>query len=246
MFPMMFPVMPMFSNLVKLQNDYPEPPTVYALLNSYVNFNKSDDEKTPIAGLAKAGRSMFFNDDYPLSSNISREDFETLILNHFLMRRIGFDTVTAFKIQLNTKLCEIMPEYNKLFDFLHGWDLFTSGETISRTSTTNNSESSSGSTSANSSNTGTSATKYSDTPQNHIAEVDSGEYVSEYTKNDNSSSSSQSSSQTDSSSGNSATTEVINRSPSDKLRIYEEFKNNINHIYGMIFKELESLFYQNY
>lgn len=246
MFPMMFPMMPMFSNLVKLQNDYPEPPTVYALLNSYVNYDKPEKEKVPIAGLAKAGRAMFFDTGYPLSTNVNREDFETLILNHFLMRRIGFDTVTAFKIQLNTKLCEIMPEYNKLFDFLQGWDLFTSGESVTRNLTSNNSESSSSSSSGNSSSLGSSATKYSDTPQNRIAEVDSGEYVSEYTKNDNSSSNTQSSSQTGSSSGNSASTEVITRSPSDKLRIYEEFKNNLNHIYGMIFKELDSLFYQNY
>ena len=36
--------------------------------------------------------------------------------------------ITAFKIALNVKLNEIMPVYNKMFDFLDGWDLFNDGE----------------------------------------------------------------------------------------------------------------------
>ena len=43
MFPLMFS--PMVPNLYKLGNDYNIPPTVYALLNSYVNFSKEEPEK---------------------------------------------------------------------------------------------------------------------------------------------------------------------------------------------------------
>ena len=60
MFPLLFS--PMVPNLYKLGNDYNIPPTVYALLNSYVNFSKEEPEK--IKDLAKLGRSMFFDFEY--------------------------------------------------------------------------------------------------------------------------------------------------------------------------------------
>lgn len=251
-----FPMFPIVPNLYKLQNDYPEPPTIYALLNSKVNYGKTDEEKTPIAGLAAAGRSMFFDTTYPLANVISREYFETTILNHFLMRRIGFDTVTAFKIQLNTKLCEIMPEYNKLFIALEGWNLFNDGESVTRNaqnanSNTSTSTSTGSSTAYQTTNTnGNSTNKYSDTPQNDLSNIDDGNYLTEYTKNNNSSSGSTSTatnnndSNSNSNSGSSVTNETITRTPSDKIRIYEEFIANRNHIFSMIFKELDSLFYQ--
>lgn len=253
MFPLMVPMFPMVPNLYKLQNDYPEPPTIYALLNSYVNYGKPEEEKKPIKDLAKYGRSMFFYTDYPLSTHVSREDFEVMILNHFLMRRIGFDTVHAFSIRLINKLCEIMPEYNKMFDALNGWSLFTDGETVTKTSTTQTADSNTGTASSDkttSSSTNTTAdNRYSDTPQNNLTDVKNGSYVSEYTYNTGQAtdqgSEHTSSSNHDSSEGNSTTNETITRSPSDKIRIYEEFTKNKSHIYSMIFEELESLFYQN-
>ena len=46
-------------------------------------------------------------------------------------------------------------------------------------------------------------------------------------------------------SGNNSNTtnETITRSPSDKIRIYKEFMENVNNIYSLIFKDLDSLFY---
>ena len=81
-----------------------KPPTVYSILNSIVNGDKEEDDYTKIKDLAKEGRSTIFNFDYPLSSNINKEKFETQILNHYLMRRIGYETVTAFRIALDVKL----------------------------------------------------------------------------------------------------------------------------------------------
>ena len=87
-----------------LNNINTEPPTLYSLMNSIVNYNNPNPVK--ISELSKNARTTIFNFDYPLSTNVSREAFETMILNHFLMRRIGFDTVTLFNIQLNVKLNE--------------------------------------------------------------------------------------------------------------------------------------------
>ena len=241
----MFPMIPFVPNLYKLQNDYPEPPTIYALLNSYVNYGKPDEEKKPIKDLAKEGRSMFFYADYPLSSHVSKEDFEVMILNHFLMRRIGFETVNAFSIRLINKLCEIMPDYNKMFDALSGWELFNSGESITRVSVTDTEDSTVDTANTSATTSTTNDNRYSNTPQNDIANVQNGKYVSEYTYNAATGNDASSSNKVGSSEGNSTTNETITRTPADKIKIYEDFKKNRDHIYSMIFEELEPLFYQN-
>ena len=101
-----------------------KPPTLYALLDSICNASPDDvfdywdnNEPVKIYDLASQAReTVFKNINYPLSENVSRETFETDILNHFILRRIGYETFTGFKIALNNKLREIMPKYNILFD----------------------------------------------------------------------------------------------------------------------------------
>ena len=237
----MFPMYPTFGmmwpNILKLRNDYPEPPTIYSILNSYVNFSKETPEK--IKNLAKTGRAVIFDFDYPLTSNIDKESFECMILNRFMMRRIGYETVTAFKLQLEVKLNAIMPMYNKLFDSINGWDLFNDGERVTRTNSSTDVNNTTGS--ATSSDSSNSDQRYSDTPQNALSDVSSGEYVTDYRKNTDSSSSQ--SSTTGSSTTNSNGTETIIRTPYDKMSIYKEFIENRKSIYTLIFEELDSLFY---
>lgn len=233
MWPMMF-WSPMIPNLRKLANSYDEPPTVYALLNSYVNF--ANDTPVKISDLAKAGRSAFFDFDYPLTDKISREDFETMILNHFIMRRIGYETVTAFKIALNVKLNEIMPMYNKMFDSIWDWNIFNDGETTTRDLTEDRTTNGENAVSSNS----TTDQRFSNTPQNAIDDVKSGKYVSEYTfdtdiNNTNS---------TNKISDNNSLLEIVKKSPADKMRLYSEFLKNRQNVYTMIFKDLDVLFYQ--
>ena len=81
-----------------------KPPTIYSILNSIVNGDKDEEDYTKIKDLADEGRSTIFNFNYPLSAHITKKDFECMILNHYMMRRIGFETVTAFRLQLNVKL----------------------------------------------------------------------------------------------------------------------------------------------
>lgn len=225
----------------KLPVDYDIPPTIYAILNSYVNFDNPNPVK--ISNLANAGRAVIFDFDYPLTTNITKESFETMILNYFLMRRIGYETVTAFKIALSVKLNEIMPKYNKLFDSMQNWNLFSDGEVISR------SESSS-----SSSNTGTNATsngtgsnisdrRYSDTPQNELTNVQDGKYVTDYNYDTDTSSTTTTSTSTGTESSNGTRAETINRSNADKNDLYIRFSNEVNNVYTLIFKDLDPLFY---
>ena len=110
-----------------------KPVRLYRLLQSICNFDV--ETYVPTKDLAKVGRLKIFDFDYPLTDKVPRETFEVNILNHFMNRRIGFETPTAFKISLNAKLNEIMPMYNKMFDMLEGWELFNDGENINKTTT---------------------------------------------------------------------------------------------------------------
>ena len=233
MWPMMF-WSPMIPNLRKLANSYDEPPTIYSLLNSYVNF--ANDTPVKIADLARAGRTAFFDFDYPLTDKISREDFETMILNHFIMRRIGYETVTAFKIALNVKLNEIMPMYNKMIDSVWNWNIFADGETTTRDYTEDRTTNGNNTVTTNT----TSDQRSSDTPQNQIDDVKSGKYVSNYEFDTDISNSNSTNNITD----NNNVLEVVKKSPSDKMRLYSEFLKNRQNIYTMIFKDLDVLFYQ--
>ena len=245
MFPM-FPLYPLVPNILKLGISQDEPPTIYSLLNSYVNF--ANDTQAKIKDLANTGRAMFFDFDYPLATGMTKSEFECMILNHFMMRRIGYETVTAFKMALNVKLNEIMPMYNKLFESINGWNIFTDGEIMDRTltdsRTVNNTGTSSGTNNTTSSTT--SDRRFSNTPQNALQDVRDGQYVTEYNYDQDSGTSNTTSSATNSNNsveGGNQTEQII-RTPSDKMHLYTEFLKNRQNVYTMIFKDLDSLFYQ--
>ena len=242
MYPMMFyPILP---------TDNDRPPTLYALCNSIVNYD--NEEKKKIKDLTKYARETIFDFDYPLSSKVNKEHFEIMILNHFLMRRIGYETFTSWQIALNVKLNEIMPFYNKLLDSISEWDLLNSGEEITRTTSTSNSDSTntanSVASSLRNSAINVSDRRYSDTPQNALSDVQDGTYVSQYdydTDTNSSTSSNTTNGQNSSTStGNEEVSEKIKRTPLDKINIYNQYLEKSQKIYTMIFKDLECLFYQ--
>lgn len=247
---MFYPFLPPNCNL---------PPTIYTILESIVNPDVDLNEPAPgvkIKDLAKAGRQTIFNFDYPLTSNITKEKFETMILNHFLQRRIGFETVTAFRIQLDVKLNEIMPLYNKMFDALENWEIFNDGEVTTRTGTDNRTSQSTNNTSNNSTNHSTTSTndtsdrRNSELPQNRLEDLRNGSYVTNYnydtnTNNGENNSTSQGTSQaTNQGTDNNEYNETVTRTPADKITILKEMQENIKSIYTLIFKDLECLFYQ--
>lgn len=247
MFPNEYPNL-FFVPFIPVMNE--KPPTLYSLLQSIVNYGK--EEQTKIKDLASAGRTTIFDFDYPLSDKITKEEFETMILNKFLMRRIGFETLTAFKIQLNVKLNEIMPMYNKLIDLLYsnydfgeitkrkGFD----NRIVDNTSNTTNSMTNN----SNTTHQNISDRRGSNTPQNELDNIKQGKYVTEYhydtdnsTNEDNSISNgeSQNVSNTKDNNNYEETTSKINM-----FEIYSKLNEEIKNIYTMIFKDLDCLFYQ--
>lgn len=210
-----------------------KPPTLYSLMDSMVNYDSED--KTKIKNLALACHERIFDFEYPLSTKVDKNDFEVLILNKFLMRRIGYETFTAFQIALSVKLNEIMPTYNKMFDMLDGWDLFNDGEVINRTL-----EETGEGTNNNTVNLrNLTKSRYAELPQNQLSDLEDGKYVTDYTIQDNSNTGTNN----NTSSQDNNVEETIRRSPSDKLKLYNDFIEKRNNIYTMIFNDLSCLFY---
>ena len=230
LFPMMY-----------LPDDYNLPPTLYSLMEAIVNFDRK--EKVKIKDLPYYARSEIFDFTYPLTNKISKEDFEVLILKHFMIRRIGYETMTAFKIAMDSKLNEIMPMYNKLFDMLDGWDLLNSGESITRNVVDGRITNTTNLVTGVNSNTTVSDRRYSALPEDKLEDVANGDYITDYNLDTNNSTDNISSNNTGSINDNGTLEEIINRSPADKIRIYKEFIENRESIYTMIFKDLDSLFY---
>ena len=222
----------------KIPTDCDLPPTLYAMLNSIVNYGKTT--QTKIRDLAKIGRPTIFDFNYPLSSKVNKEEFEEMILNHFLMRRLGYETYTSWHIAFETKIKEIMPMYNKIFDSFDGWDILNSGEEIKRYTSTNGSDNSNTSSSVNVNTT--SDVRSSDTPQNQLSDVRDGTYVSDYSYDQGTSNTSGTSSA--STNNNQVVEETITRTPLDKINIYKQYTEELKSIYTMIFKDLDCLFYQ--
>lgn len=202
-----------------------KPPTLFSIMNSIANYDAL--QKTKIRNLAKETHEKIFDFDYPLSTKIKRESFECQILNHYIMRRIGFETFTAFQLYLENKLNEIMPFYNKLFDSLEDYNLFNDGEVITRD------KSDSGTSTLNSTNNVKS--KFAEYPMNQLEDIDDGKYVTNQNTNDGVM-------------DNKGTTsnksiEKETRSPLDKVDLMDRYLKIEKSIMAKIYKDLDVLFY---
>lgn len=259
-----FMMMPIFN----LPNEkFFRPPLVSDLLNSLVNYTKPENEKVNLSQIPNAAAPLVFDFQYPLSNKVNKHDFETMILKKFFMRRIGYETYTAWKMQLDVKMNEIMPVYNKLFDALDNWNLFLDGESFRRTidnerESSNETHNTTSSQSNNTTSTTTSTTdstnsirKFSKLPQNEISDIENNNYMTDYTHDTNSGTSTGTGSGTNNTTGSgsesgtndlnetSNTIETYTKDVSNKIEIYNKFLENRNHIMTLIFKDLDSLFY---
>lgn len=182
-----------------------EPPTLFSLMKSMA------PEGTRTNDLWKFGRKYFFNFEYNLQ-NIDKETFEKMLLNHYLTRRINYQTAELFRIMLENKLLEVLPKYNLLFNNIY-FNVFDNGTTERHYSsgehyednsteknftnenlnssvkgeqkTLTNMENNINNNLSNNSNT-TNTRKFSDTPQNLINDVNDDNYLTEYEVNINS------------------------------------------------------------
>lgn len=248
-----------------------KPPTLYSVLNAYINHNSETYTKT--GELAAACRGFVFDFSYTLSSGITKAEFEELFIDRFLERRIGFETFNSFKIHLRAKLREILPYYNKLLDSLADLsviydDEYTRTYTESSTSegqetldrdTTGRTVKDNDSTTSETT-TGTSKTKFSDTPQNQLSNVEQNKYMTDYTDvaTGGTSSGSGTIDETVNSTGTDDYTkdntlettkeisDVSTRPFANRMENYQKYLETKQSILTLLFNDLDELFFQIY
>lgn len=212
---------------VLTQNDMP--PTLYSLMNSMVNYKAL--EKTKISDLPSKARETIFDFEYPIGAEY-KKNFEEMFLSHFMFRRIGFETFTAFQINLKVKLNEIMPRYSKMLEGSSLLDFDGDVETHERVENSSNEN-------KNNSTIGTvTDNRYSDTPENQLTDVQNGTYLTDYTYTQGNTTNNTLGSNTYN------TKEDIVIKKKDSIDEYEKFLKITNDIYSMIFKDCDILFYQ--
>lgn len=59
---------------------------------------------------------------FPLFSESHRAELQKMIEDHYYMQEIGFETPQTFKHYLNTRMREIMPKYNAMFETVKAYD----------------------------------------------------------------------------------------------------------------------------
>lgn len=241
------PMIPLMRNL----NYNEKPPTLYSIMNSIANYNKPAEEQTKIRNLAKVTHSKIFDFDYPLDSSVDKEEFECMILNHFIKRRIGTETFTEFQINLEVKLNSIMPVYNKMFNMLYNSGL---GETSQKVGNNNNKVNTQNevNTQTESRTTGTNSqdlttdSRNSELPQNQLENLHRGSYASnaDYTTQKNNSTSN---TQDNSNSNQRQNANTTNDTKYDEIQtntnIVELLQLELKSIYDKLFKDLDDLFY---
>ena len=79
---------------------------------------------TTIKNLVENGFDLGLK-DYPIFDETYREHLNDMIIKHYYISEIGFETAELFKMQLNNKMNEIMPYYNSLYKLQK--DLLDSG-----------------------------------------------------------------------------------------------------------------------
>jgi hypothetical protein len=156
-----------------------------------------------------------FNFKFPIFDEEYRVPLEKKILRHYYTREIGMETVALWKLRLETRLNEIMPYYNQLyqselikFNPMYDVDLTTKHtktgngsttddgtstsdeKTINNASTSDknvaNASSKSSDVNSNTQNTsGTDYDVYSDTPQGALTNVENNTYLTNARKKTN-------------------------------------------------------------
>lgn len=88
---------------------------VRTICEEYAGYDKSVGYKSVDDVISKS-RNKIFNFDFPIFDESYRSVLETKIIKHYYTREISAETVGLWQLWLDTKLNEIMPYYNKLYE----------------------------------------------------------------------------------------------------------------------------------
>lgn len=136
-----------------------------------------------------------FSFSFPIFDEEYRSELEQKIIRHFYTREIGMETYALWKLKLQTKLNEIMPYYNQLYNSTllefnplrnYAYEKEGGGHDSKVERKTTGLQTSThvvGNTDTVSADTGLYWDKYSDTPQSGVNGLDSDTYLTNARKN---------------------------------------------------------------
>lgn len=198
-----------------------------------------------------------FDFGFPIFDENYRQVLEHKILKHFYTREIAYETYGLWKLKLDTKLNEIMPYYNKLyeselFEFnpLYTMNITeTNNRTIDMTKKNTGTVTNGGYTETN--RNGSNLNKYSDTPQGTLDNVVEGTYLtnasqdvaSGYEKFEDKLSKTNDLTFKDDGTDNYVKT-IVGYSGSIPSELIKKFRETLLNIDMLIINDLEELFFQ--
>lgn len=233
---------------------------------SYLPLNPENSLFEAEDDIIDAAREMFWNFHYPFYNDSESDKiyFEKYFLRHYYMHEIGQETVGLFKNRLQSKLYDIMPKIQRIwetermvFDPLNDYSELReyttedTGEQTNNVSSTRNDTSSAESSSASQTQDKVFA---NDTPQGPLEDVDSGKYLSSYTSRPSESSSSDSSSGNTSSNVENHGADTIHniqthretisgkRGQSSYMKLIREYRELAVNVNGLICSECRDMF----
>ena len=177
--------------------------------------------------------------DYPIWNETYRETLNKKILNHYYENEIGFETASLFKFYLNSKMAEIMPYYNKIYNGIEEAlsNIIGNVDLHEESNRLNNND-------VNTSSTSNSDSKnlFQDTPQGKInfEKLENQQWATNYTNNVNDIN--------DNSSSHGENTEnyerhiIGNNGKKYNIEILKDLQNNLFDIDMLIINQLNDLF----
>ena len=213
-----------------------------------------------VNSIIAASLSSIFNFDFPIFDEAYRSVLETKILKHYYTREIAFESVGLWQLKLDTRLNEIMPYYNQLynselleFNPFHDVDYtFThEGERNDTGHSTDDYDSSVSSTGTGSSNAWD---KFSDTPQGAVTGIQNDTYLTNARNATNSNSYSDSKTQSDDRTNDTrfnsldeyVNTMVGKMGTTSYSELLNKFRDTFLNIDMMVIEELQDLFFNLY
>lgn len=236
---------PYFENYMPTQ----KPPKLITLLKSYCMYELQADFN--YKNLAEIGRTLLFDFEYNLK-NEDKAKFEEMIINHFIMRRIGYETFTSFYLSFKNKILENVSKYDLLFSAIADYQI-KSGEDFEYIKDNEFLENQKNQNivqglSEDRANNKT-ITRYNDTPQGKMfPPVGDTQYLTNLTENDfniNSNNNSKSTStENNNKTGNGKEIFKSKRSVQNQLDNILKFQEDYKSIYNVIYNDLDICFYQ--
>ena len=193
-----------------------------------------------IPEVIEKARPKVFDFDFPIFDPLYKPVLETKILKHYYTREISEETVSLWKLRLDSKLNEIMPYYNRLYETelikfnpLYMTDLYTD-RNVQRDNNFSSTTDTSNETNRTGSDTTTDTVNnvfdnwelFQDTPQGSLSGVEDENYLTTARHSKGDTEGSESVSETEYNSGSNSSVSAETNSAGNDTETYSE------HVYG--------------